>query len=249
MPVTLDPADFVFYEINEALLRACQTGHRAEIWTRHDYEFINIYLDGFELGQGKVAALLKSENPRLVQMIQSRISLFAEIVRETESRFQIQFKESSAEDVWAAVAQARAISDSAEGLQQAAQRGMQALILQKLMAEFKPKSLHLECTIRTPCPVRLDVGDALILKENTAQYYAETQCRYIILHSPTTQKTGYIKAGADIRNRILKAHFNGYAVTARVVGVVDEIQSHALASIWEECEALIEVNLSKNPVG
>lgn len=226
-------------------MAACETGHRAEIWTKPDLGFINIYLDGFEIGQGKVAVLMKADNPHLTKMIANRVALFAEIVKESPTRFQIVLKELSSQEVWQLVAEARQFSESSEFISRLAERHAQELTVQKLLAPYRPTTLEISCDIRSPSPVRFALNESLNFRPQTVEHFAATHCDYLLFKSTSDGKVGYIKAPADVKKRLLRAHFSGYELRAQVVGVSDEVCSHSLASIWEEYEAAVLIYITK----
>ncbi|MGV7210471.1 hypothetical protein ACLB1G_21770 [Oxalobacteraceae bacterium A2-2] len=240
----MSPDQCKFFEIDTVLLRACEDGARAQLWTRPDYGFINIYLEGFDLGKGKIATLKKDENKWLCDQLLLGHCIYAEIKKESDLKFKIEFKRISEAEALKAVADARVVSESTQGKLEIAENNLRIIKINKLLAPYKPTLLTIPCALRTPVPVKLPFGAILGLRPRSAHHYAAPNDPVAVFISAEGLGSAYLKASSDIKTKILKAYFNGYHVAARITGEATGPFSHGLAAVWDEYEMPAEVALT-----
>jgi hypothetical protein len=234
--------DFLFSELNFDLLKACESGHRANVWTKPDLDHFRLYLTGFDYGSAPLGRLEKSENTKLVNMFFTHPVLYAEIIKEDSENFLIRFMAPSAEEVEDRVAEARRLSEDLASKLAEAEADRLAFLLHELQSPYSPKPASFEAEVFTPSPITFAPGDILIIKPKSVEFYARTGCRDVLLYQKESGKVGFLRAPSDLRKRVVRAHVNGHLIWAKVTAQGDTHDGFFVP--WEEVRATVVVTIT-----
>lgn len=219
--------DLRFSEIDIEQLAQCESGDRLSLWLCPDQSFVNAYRRGTVGGQGRVASLYCKDNPWLLEvMTKDRpVSLIVEC--RTDSSYTFSLHMATAEEV-------RTWQKEAEDKRRS-----------ELLTQYRPKK-PIVVEVRAPEVVSFQEGQQLTFKDESIDHYAISPSASLEFIIAPTAPLAFLRAGADQRMRILRAHFSGFTIHAQVSKVSPEpVYTGDAGSIWKEASAFVKISFIK----
>lgn len=217
---------FTIYEVFHDQLRECEDGDSFSLWTRPEVNFIYAYRSGTVGGHGKVATISKLENPELAEMLDIGWSVDLTLIK---SGAVLKF-ELTAEPPEIVAQRAAAYR---KGFREEARR--------LLTSSYRPVKREITVQVRSREGRKFRVGELMSMPNRPLEKYLE-ELSYEVRFVGESGAVGWVRATTEIRQRILRAYFNGYQVS----GVVTAVSTQPMyggdqEKIWkeEECSATI----------
>ena len=219
--------DLHFSDIDAEQLAQCGSGDRLNLWLSPDQSFINAYRRGTVGGQGRVATLYCKDNPRLLDVMTEGRPVWLIVECRTDSSYAFDLHMTTAEEV-------RTRQKEAED-----QRRIE------LLTPYRPKK-PIVVEMRAPEAVSFQEGQRLTFKGESIDHYAISPAANLEFIIAPAAPLAFLRAGADQRTRILRAHFSGFTIRAQVTKVSPEpVNAGDACSIWKEASATVQISFTK----
>lgn len=219
--------DLYFSDTDAEQLALCESGDRLNLWLSPDQNFVNAYRRGTMGGQGRVATLYCKDNPRLFDVMTEGLPVWLTVDRRTNSSYAFELLRTTAEEL-------RTQQKQAED-----QRRIE------LLTPYSPKK-PIIVEMRAPEAVSFHEGQQLTFKAESIDNYATSPSTKLEFIVAPAAPLAFLRAGANQRTRILRAHFSGFKIHAQVTKVSSEpAYSGDADSIWKEASATVQISFTK----
>jgi hypothetical protein len=220
------------HEVFHDQLRECEEGDSFTLWTKPDADLIYAYRDGTVGGRGKVITISKHDNPKLVEMMDAGWLVDLTLIAKGDRlKFQLEAEPPNPPEVVAERAAAYAAKERHEA---------RAL----LTSPYRPIKRELIVQIRSREGRRFRLGESMSLPLRTLEQRLE-RLTYEVRFVGETGTVGWVIGNTETRQRILRAQFSGYEISAVVTVVSAEpVYSGDGEKIWkeEQCTATVIFN-------
>jgi len=222
---------FTIHEVFHDQLQECEDGDSLALWTKPEVDLIYAYRSGTVNGQGKVVTISKHDNPKLVEMLDIGWSVDLTLIKKgTILKFQL------TADPPEVVAERAA----------AYEKVLREEARQLLTRAYSPAKRELSVQLRSREGRQFRVGEAMSMPIKPLETYLEDLI-YDVRLVGESGTVGWVCAATEIRQRILRAHFNGYQVSGVVTSVSEQpVYSGDQEKYWKEEECTATIFLSKN---
>ncbi|WP_306393340.1 hypothetical protein [Telluria beijingensis] len=223
---------FTIHEVFHDQLHECEEGDEFTLWTRPEAPLIYAYRDGTIGGQGKVVAISKLDNPKLVEMMDAGWLVDLTLLQKGERlRFQLTAEPPDPPEVAAkkAAAYEASLRDEVRAL---------------LTRPYRPVKRELSVQVRSREGRKFRVGESMSLPLRTLDQRLEKHA-YDVRFVGESGTVGWVIGNTELRQRILRAQFSGYEISAVVTAVWAEpayCGSDAPFSREEQCTATVFFN-------
>ena len=222
---------FTIFEVFHDQLRECEEGDSFTLWTRPEVDLIYAYRSGTVGGQGKVVTIHKQENPKLVQMLDVGWSVDLTLIKKGPVlKFQLT---ADPPEVVAerAAANKKILREEARAI---------------LTRSYRPAKRELSVQVRSREGRKFRVGETMSMPVKPIEKHLE-ELIYDFRLVGESGTVGWVCAVTEIRQRILRAHFNGYQISGVVTAVSEQaIYSGDQEKIWKEEECTATISFRKN---
>ena len=221
-------------DIDVEQLDLCRSGDRLNLWLSPDQSFVNAYRRGSGGGQGRVATFNCGDNPALLGLM-------------TEGRVVSLTVEFRSERSGAHTVHSFAFVLHTIAAQEARTAQEEALAKRKkqLLAPSKPTK-PIVSEIRAPEEVTFRVGQQLTFRDQPVDHYARSPLASLEFIIGPNQPLALLRANAEQRMRMLRAHFSGFTLHVQVSEVSPEpVYSGDGRSTWKEACATVQVSFTK----
>jgi hypothetical protein len=115
----------------------------------------------------------------------------------------------------------------------------------KLLTPYNPKK-PIVVEMRAPEAVTFHEGQQLTFKDESIDHYAASPSAALEFIIAPAAPLAFLRAGAEQRIRILRAHFSGFTIHAQVSKVSPELVNAGDAeSIWKEASATVTISFTR----
>jgi len=226
---------FSIFEVFHDQLRECEEGDSFTLWTKPGAELIYAYRDGTIGGQGKVVTISKHDNPKLVEMMDAGWLVDLTLIAKGDRlKFQLSADPPDPPEV---VAEREAAYLAHE------RQKARAL----LTSPYRPVKRELSVQIRSREGRRFHVGESMLLPFRTLDQRLE-KLTYDVRFVGESGTVGWVIGNTETRQRILRAQFSGYEISAVVTEVLaPPAYSGDEEKFWkeEQCTATVFFNKKK----
>lgn len=197
---------FTIHEVFHDKLRECEEGDSLTLWTRPGAQLIYAYRDGTINGRGKVVTISKLDNPKLVEMINAGWMVdLTLILKGDRLRFELAAEPPEPPEV----AAKRAAAFREQEIEKARKL---------LTSPYRPVKREFSVQIRSREGRRFYVGESMSLPLRTLEQRLE-RLTYDVRFVGESGTVGWVIGNAEPRERILRAQFSGYEISAVVTAV------------------------------
>lgn len=219
---------FAIEQVNIEELDFVILGDHVNLWASVDAPTkVVIFRRGSIGGQGRLGLVPRSCATLIADQRSLNLPIETEVIEKTSSSCRIGCRLVQAEE------RNRAIEE---------ERG-------KLRAEFtkpyRPKK-PIVVEMSAPEAVTFQEGQQLKFKDESVDHYAVSPSVKLEFIIAPNAPLAFLRAGADQRTRILRAHFSGFTIHAQVSKVAPEpVYAGDRDSIWKEASATVQISFTK----
>jgi len=220
----------LIFEVFPDELRYCEDGESLSLWSKSGAALIYVYRQGSANGQGKVATISKQQNPGLVEMLDTGWDVRLNYLKSgTTPKFEL-------------------LADSPQIAAQHAAKNKDEIREEAralLTSSYNPVKRELTVKVRSREGRQFLIGETMSMPSKPLEKYLE-ELNFQVRLVGESGTVGWISAGLDLQKRILRASFNGYAVTGIVVAARQApVYAGDQDKIWKEEECTASIFLKK----
>lgn len=223
---------FTIHEVFHDHLRECEEGESFTLWTRPEAPLIYAYRDGTIGGQGKVVTINKMDNPELVKMMDAGWVVDLTLIQKGERlKFQLTADPPEPPEL---------VAEKAAAYEAALRKEVRML----LTSPYRPVKRELSVQVRSREGRRFRVGESMSLPLRTLDQRLEKQ-PYEVRFVGETGTVGWVTGSTELRQRILRAQFSGYEISAVVTSLAEgPVYTGDREKYWaeEQCAATVFFN-------
>jgi hypothetical protein len=199
---------FTIFEVFHDQLHDCEEGDTFALWTRPDADLIYAYRNGTTGGGGKVVTISKRDNPKLVEMLNMGWAAELTLIQKGERlRFELSADPPDPPEV--AAEKAAALKST-----------LRDQVRKLLTSPYRPVKRELSVQIRSREGRRFQVGESMSLPLRPLEKYVD-EMSYDVRFVGESGTVGWVIGNTEPRQRILRAQFSGYEISAVVNAVAE----------------------------
>lgn len=223
---------FTIHEVFHDQLDECEEGDEFTLWTRPEAPLIYAYRDGTIGGHGKVVTISKLDNPKLVEMMDAGWLVDLTLLQKGERlRFQLTAEPPDPPELAA---------EKAAAYEASLREEVRAL----LTRPYRPVKRELSVQVRSREGRKFKIGESMSLPLRTLDQRLEKQA-YDVRFVGESGTVGWVIGSTDLRQRILRAQFSGYEISAVVTSMeTGPVYTGDREKYWaeEQCTATVFFN-------